>query len=493
MRGDRLFQFISCALIALGISFAFSHLTTLGLSWDEYLDWRIVDTLARTHDVFANLSDPSQGRFAHLIAACSFACFGFSYAAFKVPFVLIGCVGGGLVFIAFKRRFSFAIALALTAYYFTNPYVLGSMRTAATAGDVLVLVLSLAFVLSLDRWITSRDFWRAGVVCAVVCGAAVGAKWTNGLCVPLALTAFVLTRREAWGELAKDALCFLLLAGLTALATNPTFLLGYKFVLGALAHAHGYDHGTRLYLGSFVASPQWYFVPAVFVAKYGVLFLLVLVVAVSWAVRYRRRAPTIVWVSLATLAFVVPFALKSFQSAYYYIFTVAPCLVLAGWFLHQSAPWKRGLTAWMFLAATIVQAGQSFAVAPDFLHAGAEYGAVFEGEFWGPAVNHCQGGPALLEKAALVEASAPIYTLTDCAEILSFDAVHGPLRSRAHIADYPAVAPKGPFLLAVHRVYFVGGDSAAAREQRFSRFGAISNACSEVSEPNQPYRLFRCP
>ena len=491
MYAPRLFRILCLALCIVGLYLAFSQLTPLGLTWDEYLDWRIAESIARTHSVFRDLSDPSQGRFAHLLAALSFSLFGFSYLAYKLPFVFIGCAGGVLLFAACRRRFSLSVALAVSAYYLTNPYVLGSMRTAATAGDVLVLVLSLAFVLSLERWLSSRALWSAGIVCAVVCGAATGAKWTNGLCVPLALVAFLLTRRESWAALAKQLACFVSLAALTAIVTNPTFLLGPTFVLSALAHAHNYDHGTRLYLGELVTTPQWYFVPAIFLAKYGIPFLVFLLGSVALAVRLRTQH-ALVWLSLVTLSFAALFALKPFQSAYYYIFTVAPCLMLVAWLLNQKHPWKHGLAMWIFLAAVLLQTAQALALAPDFLRAGAGYGTAFEGEFWGPAVNHCQGGPQLLGVVAAREPGARLYTLTDCFEILAFDLARGPVRPALRVLDYPASNPARPYVLAVHRVFFVGGDSQASRAQRLARFAAATSGCEEIAEQGQPYRIYDC-
>jgi 4-amino-4-deoxy-L-arabinose transferase-like glycosyltransferase len=492
---------VALVLIACGLYLLFSRLAAIGCTWDEYLDWRIAESYARHWDILANRSDPSQGRLAHLVAALSLKIFGLSYLAFKLPFALIGVGGGAWLCRVIARRHSRAIALAVTAYYFTNPYVLGSARTAATAGDVLVLVLALAFVLSLERWLTARDFWRAGFVCAVVCGAAVGAKWTNGALVPLALLAVLFSERNRtkteWANLAKDLLCFLSVMALAAIATNPTFLLGLDFVSDALSAAHGYDQGLRFYLGAFSDRPPWYFVPAVFLAKYGVPFLVffaaaVLLVAVKlWR---KERVPNAVRLSLVVVALSALFAFKPFQSAYYYIFTVGPCLIVVAWFLRESEGFgaRAGAAArWVFLAGVAWQAAQSFALAPDFLQAGREWGADFQGEFWGPAVNHCQGGPLAL--AALSTPGARVYVLDDCLPILTFDRAYGPVRPPLQLQDYPPNAtPAGAYFVAVHRVFFAEARSASEQRARLDRFQRATSACEEVSAAHAPYRIFAC-
>jgi 4-amino-4-deoxy-L-arabinose transferase-like glycosyltransferase len=489
----------SCSVaVALSVVLAFWKLALMGLTFDERTDFNISKTYVLAKAFLDNTSDPAQGRLGHLLGAASCALFGVSYFAFKLPFVLVGIAGGVGLYRLLRRNVSMPVAVLFAAFYASCPYVLAASRTAATAGDVLVLVLTLAFVSTLEAWMRKRRFWFAGALCAAACGAAMGAKWTCGLLCPAAVLGYLWSahRRRAlrdgwtWTQL----FAFASIAAGVAVLASPTFLLGLDFVRDAVKSAGWPDKFRMFQFGMIRAGEPWYYVPAVLVSKVSPVVVAAGAVGLCLALvrpGSERERPLAVacWLSLVPM---VPLALKPFQNAHYYVGSVPALLVGAALAfdrgLDRIAPKRKLASAYwaLSLLALASQLGLSIWLSPDFLQAGRQYGPLFQGQFMGPAVNHCQGGPFAIAAAnELVETSGirDVYYLSNCVKVLEQDAKDGPIHPKVPIREYPKKRPSGPHFVVVASIYDYDSTSAADRKNDQTRKRGALAGCTERTRP----------
>lgn len=493
----------ACASAGIGVSvvLAFFRLGRIGLSLDEWSDYSIAASYVRAHAFLENLSDPTQGRLGHLVAAASLGVFGPSYVAFKVPFVLLGAAGGFGIWRLLRRRVTPAVALLFTAIYASTPYVLAASRTAVTGGDVLVIALTVAFIATLEAWTTTEDFWFGGALCAATCGAATGAKWTCGLLAVAALARHVwlafrrgkLRLGTTWTEL----FAFSGITAVCAVISSPTFLLGYDFVEGSLLKVAAAEKSLVMFqLGAMRHAAPWFYVPAVLVSKLSPIVILAAVAGVwhSFSPRAEGRKRSLTVTCLLSLLPMLPLVFKPFQNAHYYVgavpaFVVCSALAFDHWLTGarkgaETALWCGGL---LTLAA---QLGLSIWLAPDFLQAGRQFGPAFEGQFMGPAVNHCQGGPLAIEAVNELtqESPAPVYHLTACIDALKMDMREGPIRAKVPIRVYPDKGrPPLPHYVLVSSMYDYRTEHELAEQRRRNPM----KGCPEVRR-GPGFKVYSC-
>jgi hypothetical protein len=494
----------------IGVYLFFRDLPLTGLTWDEWMDYGIARDYYENQSFLTNTDDPSQARFSHLIAAGSFALFGESYATFKLPFVAIG-LGSGLGLYWFLTRMVRPVVAALAAaMYFTCPYVLAASRTGATAGDVVVMATTLGFVITLHEWLRTNRFWPYGAICGVLCGFAIGAKWTGAILLGSTVLAWLYELRRqkrrlfdgpTWsGILAQQWIA----VGLAVLAC-PTLMLGVRFVRAALGHSLLFGGMALLQFGEYRSSSPAYYIPAVLVSKFSIVQLLVvlyelLMTVVFWLFR-RKKIPRLFAVCLLSLLPMVPLATKGFQNAHYYVVTIPAVMILSALALERWLRSRRdSVRRWALWggAATVVsQLGTSLYLAPDYLMAGRQFGTFFYSQFAGPVVNHCQGMPFAIREinrlAALPGAPNDAYILRSCLGVMQHAEERGPVKSVLSIVPRPLTPiSRGHFLVLPGSYDYdnQGAEQAAV----FSKYRQDFTAnCRRVGEAHVDYEIWLCP
>ena len=449
---------VATAALLVGGWLLCADLSLIGLTHDEFTDLTISRTFAATFNVFANLNDPSQGRFAHMLAGGAMRVFGESHVVYKAPSVLITFASAALVFFALRRRDKVA-ALVAAAGFLSNGYVLGAGRTAVTGGDAAVLASWLLAVVASARW-SPRDggaFFPYGLITGAALGLAIGSKWNS-----VVLLGLPLLRRPRPVQLAP----VLAVAVLVALAANPLFLLGPAFLAEAWQSLAKWDaEPTYQFFGSWSSGPPLIY-PCILLAVK--LTMPVLALAIYGAIRHRRDPLTAA--AVYAIAVTLPFGFKNFQNAHYYIGAAGPVFLLLG-----LAASRQSRTLLAAVVAICISLALSWRVRPDFLQLGSEWGAVMQGEFNGPAVNHCQGAPlAQGDVAALGLARA--YRIIECG--------HWP------IPELPA-EPESPYAVIVPAVVPFGAKSPAEAEARAARVQEAIAPCDLVVTRPQ-YKIYRC-
>jgi 4-amino-4-deoxy-L-arabinose transferase-like glycosyltransferase len=502
-------EIIAALLAAIGIFLLFHDLDANGFTWDERADFLAARDVAAALNPFANLEEPDQARFSHLLGAVTLRLWEPSSRAFKLTFALVGLAGGALLFTFLRRRFGTRPAALVTAFYFCNPYLLAASRAGATAGDVTVAVLWLLALWGLVVWLEHPGHSRPALLTGLAVGLAIGAKLTSVVLLPLVALHLLFLRRP-WSRSAltlilRPAAIFFVAAAVFAVVGDPLLLLGPDLLREAIDRGAEFDARPHRYFGEWLERPPVSYVPAVLVAKLGILFCTFLGVAAIWWVRRtltRRALDPILVVCLAHLGLIFPFAVKPFQNAHYYVVFIPAMLVLVAGLLHAIDQHPRevvrtlGLVA--FLVTIALSAATSAWLAPDFLQAGREYGDQFQGEFEGPAVNHCQGGPALF---SALNARTGASTLEhvhlfhdDCIGVLELERQAGPVEHHGEVRAYDESRPPGrPHVLAISRTFVFfsrTSDDAARKPDRIARATA---GCEVHVLRHEVYRVYICP
>jgi len=371
---SRALDLLALAAVLGGLVLLFHDLDRNGSTWDERVDFRIARNFVEQGSIVQDKSDPSQTRLPHIIGALSIAALGENLWAFKLPFALTGVLSGLVLFAFVAARHDARTALYCLAFYLTNPWVLASSRTAATAGDILVVLTTFAWLWVAILVFGGREAPRhplAKTVClGLLTGIAIGAKLTNAVLFPAGL-ALVAVRRKSLTHL----IVFALLASFAAVAIHPLLITHTSSTIGATTLAFGATplalEGVSTRAASEVEriilavepmevenTPKLRYLYSLLVGKLTLPFLLFVVVGIVAGLfevaRTRRLDPHF----LGALAFVlVPCALliwKYKQNTSYYLPLLLPAISIAAIplarGLRSALPWRRLVVALAWLA-----------------------------------------------------------------------------------------------------------------------------------------------
>ena len=506
----RLVAVTSVLALAATVFFLFWKLDWIGMTWDELTAFGIVRSyIPDLANILGNTTNASQGRLNYTLAIPLMAWLGPTIEAFKLTFVFIalGCILA--LWLALKKAVRPVTALALAAVLASTPVFIGAGRTAANSGDVLTMLAIVLYIWTLARWTVRRREHDMAAVAAIACGiasgVAIGSKLTDGLLIPAAIV--WIGQTLGWKKSLRDFSWYLPVTALVAVAAHPLFLLGPAAVISGIRDADGFDHAAQFYLlGHYVKHPQWYFPLADLLAKTSIpLFAFFVWAAFAETARSLKARSLDPWVGVAALVFGLDylFVFKGFQGAHYYqpavvamVFISAPLLDR----LLSSARRRTQILAALGVALTLAyQVGLDVWLAPDFLQAGRQFGDTFQGEFSGPAVNHCQGGPGALASLNRLEAArhyGHAYVLVHCGPVLNADSDAGPVRSVLHIDDYPYGGPSArPYWLLISHVYdYYSYGSPQAQRDALARRARVVQDCTLASgTPDSSYEIYACP
>ncbi len=455
----RALDLLALAAGCVGVYLLFHNLAWGGSTQDEYNDFKIAHDFVLHGSILTNDSDPSQGRLPHMLGAASLSLFGESLWSFKLPFALSVLVGGALLFGFVARRYGPTIALYAAAFYLTNPWAIGSGRSAATAGDALVMPTTFAFLWLAIRVWEARSRGSRAVLDAVglglMAGLSVGAKLTNFVLFPAGFLVVALARRSF-----TQLVAFAAFASLAAVASHP--LLATKtnhlvdqmrrivdkapptsdprksaVVLEMPAHLHALPVSLGpppklRYLGYVLAGKLT--APFLFVLACGV------VLGVRAALRSRRFDPAF-WLPLAFV--VAPCALVFVdvkQNVNYFLPLLLPVVTIAALALaycfRVRHPLGRVVGSLGWLGIVLYQIWLGTNLSPDFIQAGRRLGPEAQGKMDGPAVNQCQGTPRLIERLNQLHRSGhafdTVWVFVACFGNVRHDAAYGPIRPQGY-------------------------------------------------------------
>lgn len=520
--------------IGAGVYLLFAQLAWNGSTWDERVDFNIAADFVRNGSFLSNRADPTQSRLPHLVGAAALALLGENLWAFKLPFAAAGLLAGLLLWRFVAARHGRAAATAVLAFCLTNPWLLGSARSAATAGDVLVVLTTFAFFAVAVRLFERRSepapSLRAAALLGVVAGLAVGAKLTSGVLLPAGFVLVAALQRSL-----RHLAVYAVLAGLIGLATNPLLLVQPESFAGALRRASGslaIDPALLAPPAGAVAGtaagapaaaarppvsleppPKLRYLEALLVGKLTLPFLgfVALGIAVGLAAAWRtRRFDPAFWgalvLVLATCA--VPIW-KDKQNANYFLPLLLPAATLAavglGAARRSAQPLCRAAVALAWVAVPAFQLWLCAGLAPDYLQAGRRLGPQAQGLMAGPAVNHCQGGPLLIARLNELrrregfdgEALARVRVFETCIAVLLHDVRVGPVAPAGYsfVDHRHVVASREPYLLVVHDVirhYHWGSPQHAVRNRHLDR---LVRSCEVVPgrAGNERWEIYHCP
>lgn len=521
----RLFHGLALLAVVAGTFLLFDDLDRNGSTWDERVDFRIARNFVLQRSLTKEVSDPSQSRLPHILAALSIAQFGTSLWAFKLPSALAGLFAGLLLFAFLALRHGAIVGLYALAFFLTNPWVLGSSRTGATAGDILVVVTTFAFLWAAIRVFEAGEETRhplGRTAClGLLTGISIGAKLTSVVLFPAGLALVAVMRRSV-----LHAVVFSVLALLTTVALHPLLVTHTDSTLNATMQAFGRSPIALegAYSGPAAATapiivdvepveventPKLRYLYFLLVGKLTLPFVLlvglgvVLGLATAW--RTRRIDPAFFGALAFVLAPCVVLIWKYKQNASYFLPLLIPAITLAAIplarGLRSAVPWHRLCVAAVWLAIVGYQLRIDVDLAPDYLQAGRRLGPAAQGQMAGPATNHCQGSPILFDRLNQLRRGGydfdVFYVFEPCIPLILDDSVHGPVplegyRFRRYAQGF---LPRSEHLLAVHEVIHL---HRYGLPQHANNLRALQRATADCTwlnadAPHERFKLYRCP
>jgi hypothetical protein len=166
----------------------------------------------------------------------------------------------------------------------------------------------------------------------------------------------------------------------------------------------GYQFMGRIY----DTLPLWYWA-IVLPIKFTIPVTIAWILQVIFLVRNWLKTETPAQILLLNHFPLLIFLARNWQSPTYAAVLIGPFFVLAGRAMVQlgqmlvdawrARRWKwQGLLALLALLLVVVETGRVIAIThPDYLMTGYDFGDPVIGQFWGPAVFHCQGAGQAME------------------------------------------------------------------------------------------------
>ncbi len=523
----RVFHILAFAAVIAGLFLLCHRLGWNGSTWDERADYRISRDFVRQGSVLENKADPSQSRLPHMIGAISLATFGETTRAFKIPFVLAGVVCGLLLFAFVRARDGSLTALYAFALFLTNPWALASSRTAATAGDILVVLTTFVFLWLAIRMYEKADARGPGIGAtaglALATGVAIGAKLTSAVLLPagLLLLLVVYGRRSP-----LHVVLYAVVAVVVTIALHPLLVTHTESLFGAafgafaktpalfehLGESPAVDLG-RSFLGDppieLEPTPKFHYVLALLVSKLTLPLLLFVVAGIGFGfvdAWRERRLDARFWGPLSfVVAPCVVLVWKYKQNGNYYLPLLLPAMTLAAIALarglHASRAWCRASVAAAWLAIVGYQVHLDVGLAPDYLQAGRRLGPTMQGKMAGPAINHCQGTPILIDTLNRLRASGESFevvgVLETCLPVMQLDVAHGPIAPDGYrFVRYNArLPPRGPHVFVVHKVIRIDeyGMPVFADRLRWLQRATLGCTYLNANRPMDRFEIYKCP
>lgn len=280
----------------------------------------------------------------------------------RLPFLFLAAMLGVVIYLWGQELAGPVAGLGALFLYALDPMFIAHAGFVTT--DVGVTAFSVLFLFLLWRYI-QRPGWTYAIVCGLALGAALGAKFTAVLLVPIAaILLFVSGRRAALGG-------FLVMCGVAALVIEAIYFFPASpliYLTGASRLSSDHLVGQQAFFNGWLA-PRFY---SYFVAAYLLkepLASIALAVG-GFTLLWQRRTPTLtkLFLLLPPVVFVLTVTFFADDLGVRYIMPALPFAYLVGG-LAVSALWDRAVTwgrpALAVLAAWLIVA--SIGIYPDHL------------------------------------------------------------------------------------------------------------------------------
>jgi 4-amino-4-deoxy-L-arabinose transferase-like glycosyltransferase len=419
MRTSRRELVFVAAILLVALALRCTQLDIPSYTWDELTDREIAYSYLMRGDLTEADREPSQARLPIYLEALVIKLWNGSETALRSISVVAGLLSLCLIWRVGRRVFGPPVGLVALGVAAFNPFHLLISRLSGTHGDALLaLFYALGLWILLDFWdgwrersfatFARRERWRL-LLFGLVAGVATGAKLTGVLLLANLLPVLIVGRRN-W----RQVLPWLLASGVLWLGffllSSPIYLHPENLLAAWQDQAthweqiRGYQFMGRVY----ETLPLWYW-GVVIPIKFTIPVALAVLFQVIWLlVRWRRVGP-LPRVLLFNLFPLLIFMARRWQSPTYAAILIVPLFTLVARSLVQLGQvavrfWRQGglrraVGALAALGIFLVPAESARVIAtthPDYLMTGYDFGDAVIGEFWGPAVFHCQGaGQAL--------------------------------------------------------------------------------------------------
>jgi hypothetical protein len=305
------------------------------------------------------------------------------------------------------------------------------------------------------------------------------------------------------GRLWLELFGFQYLTAVFAVLGSPTFLRGIYFIKEGVSSSQAFDQELVGYFGVLSKSAPWSYYAWLFVCKLTPGLAALVVVAamfIAWERVRGRAVGPLIWISFLALAPSLPLATKALQNAQYHLGMIVTSMVIAAAFvdrMRRRGGYAKVATLSFALVALVVQAWMSVDLWPDPLQAGRHLGARMQGMFWGPAVNHCQGGPPSLAQLNALTAggeATPAYVFGDCVDVLEFDQDLGPVVYRGgFVVSLPDGAPPArKYFVLINREHGYHDTTTAKIERTRQQLAEVLKRCERVRQQWGSYAIYAC-
>lgn len=409
--------FIISVLLVAAVLLRVDRLDTPSYTWDEVTDREIAFGYLLGRGITNADREPSQARFPIYVEALVIKYFSDSEAALRSISVVAGVLSLFAVRSVGARAFSQSTGLIAMALAACNPFHLLISRLSGTHGDALLALaytLGLAILLQFwDRWYKDgcplfRKQERQGLILfGIVAGIATGCKLTGALLLVNLLFILIADRkgwRHNWVWVGLVGLMWL-----TFFLLSSPIYMRWDNLLAAWQDQKNWEQIRGFhFMGKVYQVLPWWYWGIVIPIKFTIPFTIAAVFQIVRLLAHWRMSRPTQRLLLFNLFPLSVFVLRHWQSPTYATVLIGPLFALAAHTLVEVAQWARrtwhhGRLRWAALGAAIAlllvpaEYGRVIAVThPDYLMTGYDFGSKFIGQFWGPAVYHCQGiGQAL--------------------------------------------------------------------------------------------------
>lgn len=404
-------------LLVVAVLLRVDRLDTPSYTWDEVTDREIAFGYLLGQGITNADREPSQARLPIYLEALVIKYYSDSETALRSISVVAGVLSLFAVRSIGARAFGRStglIAMALAAF---NPFHLLISRLSGTHGDALIALayaLGLAILLQFwDRWhgdgclLFRKQERQRLILFGIVAGIATGCKLTGALLLVNLLFIFIADRKgrhRNWVWIVLAGLMWLIFF----LFSSPIYLR-WDNLLAAWQDQKNWEQIRGFhFMGKVYQVLPWWYWGVVIPIKFTIPFTITAIFQiVRLLIHWRTSKPT-QRLLLFNLFPLLIFVLRRWQSPTYATVLIGPLFALAAHTSVEIAQWARrtwrqGRLRWAALGAIIAlmlvpaECGRVIAVThPDYLMTGYDFGSNLIGQFWGPAVYHCQGiGQAL--------------------------------------------------------------------------------------------------
>lgn len=428
-------------ILLLALALRFYRLDTPSYTWDEATDREIAHAYLLGNGLTMADREYSQARLPIYLETLVIKYWGDSEFKLRTIAVIAGAISLIVIWRLGKQVFGSPVGLIAAAIAAFNPFHLLISRLSGTHGDApLTLFYALSLLLFINFWENWRQRGYAALNTAdgsrlllfgLAAGLATASKLSGAMILANLLLVLVVGRRRwrsviPWltGVAAIWLAAFLLASPIYLRPENV--IAAWQEQMANWEQIRGFQFMGRVY----EELPLWYWA-VVLPLKFTLPVTLAWLFQIAHLIRRWARTTARERILLFNHFPLLVLLARNWQSPTYAAVLVGPIFVLAGrslvqWGRAARRAWKTRRWSWQRLLALIalllvvVETGRVIAIThPDYLMTGYDFGDPVIGQFWGPAVFHCQGAGQAMEYVAH-QPEGPILTPNACTIMIGY-------------------------------------------------------------------------